>query len=452
MGHPSRQENTTSMGELRSASVTLAEIIAYIKQTRQTGRLTVRIQGPAGTAEGPAALIFETGHLVDARNAAESGDDLVYRLLGQREATYSFDRLSADQLPQERTITRVQELLMLAAIGILSEEDAGPSDSGRTEAIEAATQPSPPLPPAPAPAAKEAPPPPPTLPHRRPRSFRRRNMIPLPPGEPAYTDLAPPRDLMSLVDRLERDLFSGYVTWFSEGAEGLLLLYQGQVIDAFWAEVQTAATYAERPAIRQFAAAVRSNGHNPIEVYELDPDFVWSYSSLAYGAGNPSRQGMDHVQLPQLLVHLAHVEHTGCVKVVTGNQAAYVFLCGGRPLGEYRALPHSLQTAPGRAMTLASMPGCLVDVFTSPTPAELLALNAATWPVERVIEELRRTARDVLGNKAGQVLTLITNAGSDPGALHAACARAKQVTRVFIGPEKHAELSRRLDRLLAHLQ
>jgi hypothetical protein len=103
-------------------------------------------------------------------------------------------------------------------------------------------------------------------------------------------------------------------------------------------------------------------------------------------------------------------------------------------------------------MTLASMPGCLVDVFTSPTPAELLALNAATWPVERVIEELRRTARDVLGNKAGQVLTLITNAGSDPGALHAACARAKQVTRVFIGPEKHAELSRRLDRLLAHLQ
>jgi hypothetical protein len=70
MGHPSRQENTTSMGELRSASVTLAEIIAYIKQTRQTGRLTVRIQGPAGTAEGPAALIFETGHVVFARNAA----------------------------------------------------------------------------------------------------------------------------------------------------------------------------------------------------------------------------------------------------------------------------------------------------------------------------------------------------------------------------------------------
>jgi hypothetical protein len=434
------------MGELRSASVTLAEIIAYIKQTRQTGRLTVRIQGPAGTAEGPAALIFETGHLVDARNAAESGDDLVYRLLGQREATYSFDRLTADQLPPARTITRVQELLMLAAIGILSEEDAGAPDDGRTQAIEAATQPTPPPPPTPAPL------PPPAPRRRRPRSFRRRNMIPLPPGEPAYTELAPPRDLVSLIDLLEHDLFSGYVTWFSEGAEGLLLLYQGQVIDAFWAEVQTAATYAERPAIRQFAAAVNSNGHNPIEVYELDPDFVWSYSSLAYGASKASLQGMDHVQLPHLLVHLAQVEHTGCVKVVTGNQAAYVFLCGGRPLGEYRALPHSLESAPGRAMTLASMPGCLVDVYTSPTPAELLALNAATWPVQRVIEELRRTARDVLGNKAGQVLTLITNAGTDPAALQAACARAKQVTRVFIGPDKHAELSRRMDRLLAHLQ
>jgi hypothetical protein len=50
------------------------------------------------------------------------------------------------------------------------------------------------------------------------------------------------------------------------------------------------------------------------------------------------------------------------------------------------------------------------------------------------------------------VLTLITNAGTDPAALQAACARAKQVTRVFIGPDKHAELSRRMDRLLAHLQ
>ena len=177
------------MGELRSASVTLAEIIAYIKQTRQTGRLTVRIQGPAGTAEGPAALIFETGHLVDARNAAESGDDLVYRLLGRREATYAFDRLAADQLPPTRAITRVQELLMLAAIGILSEEDAETSgDDGRSQVIEAATQPTPPPPPPPPPA------PPPAPPRRRPRSFRRRNMIPLPPGEPAYSQLALPRD------------------------------------------------------------------------------------------------------------------------------------------------------------------------------------------------------------------------------------------------------------------
>jgi hypothetical protein len=69
-----------------------------------------------------------------------------------------------------------------------------------------------------------------------------------------------------------------------------------------------------------------------------------------------------------------------------------------------------------------------------------------------VAQELRRTAQSVLGAKAGQVVTLIDNAGADPQALVAACARAKKVTQVFIGPQQHAELSRRLDRLLAHLR
>ncbi|HMA34732.1 MAG TPA: DUF4388 domain-containing protein [Chloroflexia bacterium] len=428
------------MGELNSASVTLAEIIAYIKQTRQTGRLLVRLQASPAPPAGPAVLSFEHGHLIDARCGPEVGDDLVYRLLGNREAAYAFDRSPPEALPAERSITRVQEFLMLAAIGLLSEEDTGPPNAQQTQAFEAATQ----APPEPAPA------PPPE--RRKPRPFKRRNMIPLPPGEPAYTAVTLPPDFVALLDLLERDQLAGYVTWFSEGAEGLLLLYQGQVIDAFWAEVHSPATYAERHAVRRFAAAVGTEGHRQVEVYTLDADFVWSYSSLAYGAHQASEQGLEHVQLPALLARLATDEHTGCIKVVAGTQAAYLFLGNGHPLGEYRALPESLESAPGRTRALITQPGSLVDIYTSPTPAELLALNAAAWPVERVVVELRRTAQDVLGPKAGQVLTLITTAGTDPRALHAACARAKKATRVFIGPEKHAELSRRLDRLLAHLQ
>ena len=74
------------MGELRSGSVSLAEIIAYIKQTSQTGRLTIRNDS---TPEVPALLTFEAGHLVDARCDGEVGDDLVYRLLGVRGGAYT---------------------------------------------------------------------------------------------------------------------------------------------------------------------------------------------------------------------------------------------------------------------------------------------------------------------------------------------------------------------------
>lgn len=429
------------MGELHSASVTLAEILAYIKQTRQTGRLNVRTREIPTTASAPAALTFDQGHLVDARSGDEQGDDLVYRLLSSRDATYSFDRMSPDALPSERTISRVQELLVLAAIGVLSEEDTGAPSDRQSEAFEAAARP---------PAAVPAPPP--ATERRHPRPFKRRNMIPLPHGEPAYLEMELPADFVRLLDLLERDQLSGYVTWFSEGAEGLLLLYQGQVIDAFWAEVQSPATYAERHAVRRFAAALGAAGQPHVEVYTLSPDFIWSYSSLAYGAYQPSEQGLEHVHLSTLLERLAQAGHTGCIKVVAGTQAAYLFLCHGRVLGEFRALPESLEPASGRAAALTAQPGSLVDIYTSPTPSELLALNAAVWPIERVVQELRRTAQDVLGTKAGQVLNLLTNADSDPQALRSACERAKKATRVFIGPDKHEELSRRMDRLLAHLQ
>jgi len=437
------------MGELQSASVTLAEIIAYIKQTAQTGCLHVRTPDPATGPTAPAALLFAQGRLLDARRDDESGDDLVYRLLGNRAAGYSFERLAADALPTTRSISRLQELLVLAAIGVLEEEDTAPPSAQQAAAFTAATNaPS-------APAAVPAPvaPPPPAT-RRPPRPFRRRNGIPLPPGTPLEIDLPAGSGLMPILDRLEREEVSGYVTWFSDTAEGLLLLYQGQVIDAHWAEVHTPTTLADGHAVRHFAAAALADRgvDRPVAVYQLDPDFVWSYSALAYGAPQSSMQDMDHVRLPALLERLAAAGQTGCVKVVAGHQAAYLFLCNGRTLGEFRALPDGLESAPGRALTLVRQPGSLVDLYSAPSPAELLALNAAAWPVERVADELRRTAVAVLGVKAGQVLTLINGAGSDPRALHHACERAKKATRVFIGPDKHAELSRRMDHLLAHLQ
>jgi len=277
-------------------------------------------------------------------------------------------------------------------------------------------------------------------------------MIPLPLGAPAYTVDTVPDDFVAFLDGLERERLSGYVTWFSAGAEGLLLLYQGQVIDAFWAEAHSPATFAEQHAIRRFGAATDAGGERHVEVHTLDPAFVHSYSSLAYGANRPQEQALDGGRLPEWLTRLTARQHTGCVKVVAGKQAAYLFLFRGRLLGEYRAMPSALEDAPGRAGQLARQPGSLVDIYTAPPPADLFALNAAVWPTNRVVAELRRAIQEVLGPKARPALNALAKASSEPRALKAAAARAKQVTRVFIGPDKYVELSGRIDRLLAHLQ
>jgi hypothetical protein len=437
------------MGELRGASVTLAEILAYIKQTRQTGRLLIR----AGADDDPARLFFEDGRLIDARQGAEAGDDLVYRLLGRRDASYTFDRQSAGSLPTERSISPMQEMLVLAAIGALPAPEPEPEPQPEP----APGAPPPAVAPAaavaePAPAAAATPVVAAPQPRRAAHPFRRRNAIPLPPGAPAFADRRLPADFTRLLDLLERDQLSGYVTWFSDGAEGLLVLYYGQVIDAFWAEAQAPATFAEKLAVRRFAAAVDTASARHVEVYRLDPDFVWSYSSLAYGAYRSSDQGMDRVQFAPLIDRLERGGHTGCVKVVANSHAVYVFFCRGRALGEFRALPDALEAAsPGAAQALCAQLGSLVDVYTAPTPAALLALNAAAWPARRVLEEICGATRDVLGPKAGQVVNLLSGAGDDPRGIRAAAARAKQATRVFIGPDKHAELSRRIDPLLDHL-
>jgi hypothetical protein len=50
------------------------------------------------------------------------------------------------------------------------------------------------------------------------------------------------------------------------------------------------------------------------------------------------------------------------------------------------------------------------------------------------------------------VVKLLAGAGADAQALRAACARARQVTRIFIGVEEYEQLGRRWDALLARLR
>lgn len=479
------------MGELRSGSVSLAEIIAYIKQTSQTGRLTIRNDS---TPEMPALLTFEAGHLVDARCDGEVGDDLVYRLLGVRGGAYTFEHSPNGAKPVERTIARWQELLILGAIGVLSEDDTAPSPAEEPVAPTPAPMPAPaprPAPPPAPPVATAAPPTPVPVPAggkttlilplpvlltplpghapaagppgpipaevvrpapRRVPPFR--NPVPPPRPAPVPTGLDPAGpDFLALLERLEGERFSGYLAWDGPGAAGRLIVVGGRIIEGQWAEA-SGGIYDGEAAMGRFTQAALSEPQaaRAMGAYPLDPNFVWSYSALAGGLDRPQDRNRRGVPWSMLTERTATYRLTGTVQATAEGATAFAFFCQGRLLGEFEPREGVLIESPGRPALLCAIPTSQVDVFTARERADLPALNHVAWPVERVADALGQAALTVLGPRANQIVKLIDGARHDPQALRAACTRARQVTRIFIGAEEYEELGQRMDQLLAHLR
>jgi hypothetical protein len=225
------------------------------------------------------------------------------------------------------------------------------------------------------------------------------------------------------------------------------------VIEAQWVEAQggvfdreyamgrfTNAALGETPAVRTLLA------------YPLDPNFVWSYSALAGGLDRPQDRNRRGIPWPVLMERVATYRLTGTVQATAEGATAYAFFCQGRLLGEYEPRHDALVEAAGRVAVLCAVPTSLVDVYTARERADLEALNHVAWPVERVADALGQAALAVLGPRANQIVKLIDGARNDPQALRAACTRARQVTRIFIGTEEYEELGRRMDQLLALLR
>ena len=279
-------------------------------------------------------------------------------------------------------------------------------------------------------------------PFRNPVGLPRTMPIPLSPG-PGQDDLA------AVLDRLEQEHFSGHLDWAGDEAAGRLVLLQGLVIEAHWSEGTGAGAWDQEPAMQRFLT-ITPGGQ--LTGYPLDPSFVWSYSAIMAGHDRPQDRNLSNVQWPVLLERAIARRLTGVVQVTAGNQQAYLFLFQGRTLGEYRPAPPWLEEAPGAGGALCGRPGSRVDVYTAREPGELETLNHVLWPVERVAAALGKEALAVLGPRGQQVVKLLNGAGGDPQALRAACARARQVTRIFIGAEEYEQLGRRWDALLARLR
>lgn len=104
------------MSEQKTNPFSIIDILQYVRKNAQTGRLLLHEQG-----RQIAELFFTKGHLIHARNEKVVGDDVVYQLLSNKTAQIRWER---NVTPAEETVSKMEEVLLLGALGILTEADA----------------------------------------------------------------------------------------------------------------------------------------------------------------------------------------------------------------------------------------------------------------------------------------------------------------------------------------
>jgi hypothetical protein len=113
------------MSQQRANSFSIIELIKYVRKNAQTGRLLF-LENDRISAE----VYFNKGHLRHAKNKTVTGDDVVYQLLGNKTAEVRWER---NAVPPEDSISRMEEVLLLGALGVLTEDDATDLRPARNE-------------------------------------------------------------------------------------------------------------------------------------------------------------------------------------------------------------------------------------------------------------------------------------------------------------------------------
>src|SRR5438445_3969287 len=197
---------------------------------RATGTLQVRNGGEA------FSLFFLFGHLFHAFGDGSQGEDAVFTPLGWREGDYSFDPKS--KLPTEETITApTADILAEARRRGLPGSDMSPASIQAapppvaerqlvSQSAPTASGPAPSSPPPPAPqAAIEAP----------TAEAPTTELYPLPVGKLVYESLKTAFvDFPKLLRSLSADRLTGYLRLTGQASRGMILFYQGSLIESFY--------------------------------------------------------------------------------------------------------------------------------------------------------------------------------------------------------------------------
>jgi hypothetical protein len=300
---------------------------------RATGTLQVRNGGEA------YSLFFLFGHLFHAYGNGSQGEEAVFTPLAWRQGDYSFDPKS--KLPTEETITApTADILAEAKRRGVPGADNGPAPAREAQAPAQAAAPAPPPPHSERPVVSQsvAAQPPPSPEEGPPAT----ELYPLPVGKLVYESLKTAFvDFPKLLRSLSSDRLTGYLRLTGLASRGMILFYQGSLIESFYDGGAVVST--GRTAFSLFKNDV-DRGEGSMDVIELTAEVVTAIYQLLTAPTILSGLLARFVDIRALLQYLQEEKIHGSLLVRAPEEMGIVLLRDGQLLGAFtRGQPQLVQ-------------------------------------------------------------------------------------------------------------
>src|SRR5437660_12674693 len=310
----------------------LLSLLQSMQAQRATGTLQVRNGGEA------FSLFFLFGHLFHAYGNGSQGEDAVFQPLTWRQGDYSLDPKS--KLPTEETITAPTTDILAEARrrGLPGADNSAAAQPG-VSAAPAQERPAPPPPMAERPVTSPGivqPQPAPSV--EQPTT----ELYPLPVGKLVYESLKTAFvDFPKLLRSLSSDRLTGYLRLTGLASRGMILFYQGSLIESFYDGGAVVST--GRTAFSLFKNDV-DRGEGSMDVIELTPEVVTAIYQLL--TAPTILQGLlaRFVDIRALLQYLQEEKIHGSLLVRAPEEMGIVLLRDGQLLGAFtRGQPQLMQ-------------------------------------------------------------------------------------------------------------
>src|SRR5437667_1858715 len=309
----------------------LLSLLQSMQAQRATGTLQVRSGGEA------FSLFFLFGHLFHAYGNGSQGEEAVFEPLAWRQGDYTFDPKS--KLPTEETITAPTADILAEA----KRRGVPGADNGPVAAVRS------PAPSTPAPAAAA---PTPQVSERSVVSQQPQpapeetapptELYPLPVGKLVYESLKTAFvDFPKLLRSLSSDRLTGYLRLTGQASRGMILFYQGSLIESFYDGGAVVST--GRTAFSLFKNDV-DRGEGSMDVIELSSEVVTAIYQLL--TAPTILQGLlaRFVDIRALLQYLQEEKIHGSLLVRAPEEMGIILLRDGQLLGAFtRGQPQLMQ-------------------------------------------------------------------------------------------------------------